>query len=223
MTAPTYCINKETIVNNCLMVCIGISKYKTGIPDIPDIKHDIDQYKKTFKDNYNYKVMCNDYDDVLYTNNMFEHFLCDLSLQHLCNANDGGILYNGLLITISGHCNENALLCSDGKLISFNKILSIFTNNWNHQSVSSNLPKFIIVDGCRGFDINAAISDRNKIIITDEEKQLCAENMYCSILCSNSSIHCGQISWNFCQIFENKKNENDLMFYEIIMNLRYRL
>ena len=69
---------KEKELNNCLVICIGISKYRKGIPDIPEIKHDIRQYTQVFKDTYNYKVICNDYDDTIYTKKMFatkKHFI----------------------------------------------------------------------------------------------------------------------------------------------------
>eukprot|EP01084_Bolivina_argentea_P157587 274593_1 len=216
-TQQKYHENTEKVITNPLVVCIGISKYKKSIPDILDVKHDICQYSKTLLDYYNYKVISNKYNQFC-SRNTIKKFLNESSHKYPIH-NNGKILFDGLIITISGHCNRYSLLCSDGEYIKFNDILSIFTNTWNNKypNLNVNVPKFLIVDGNRGY----------KLYDTSIQTELETLN-YTGIIRSSSSTNSlaygGEISWNVCKIFEQFKDRKyGLLFHNIIIELKQRI
>ena len=217
---PTeFCKVKEKVVNKCLVICIGISKYKDGIPDVAEVAKDIEQYVKIFKDNFNYQVICNNYDE-LCSKEMLINCLTESYSPYLYD-DDGNALFNGLIVTISGHCTDHSIICSDGKPLNYIEILSIFTDFWANKNLSINLPKFLWIDGKRGFNVKS-LKIKEPTTTKDDHKVT-----YSSILratsTTNSSVYSGQMAWNLCQIFDKHKDNKNLIFYDIIIELRQRL
>lgn len=241
------CAKKEKTADNCLVICFGVSKYekRSKIPDIEDVKDDINSYTTTFKANQNCKVISNDINKI-YTQKMIIKYFENIFIEYLYNIKTNEIRYNSLIITISGHCTETALICSNGQKLQFTKILSIFTNNWENRKLISNLPKFIIVDGQRGFDYlskSIQYATSASVSSSEDEKQqqqeyqdlayiLMEKNImdtYSCIMTSvsavlDSSAYSGQLSWNLTQILnETFKKQQDIIFYDIVNKLRQRI
>ena len=203
------------------MICIGISKYDDGIPDVPEVKNDIEQYIKIFKDDFNYQVIVNNYDE-LCSAEFLLNCLTETYSPYLYD-DDGNALFNGLIVTISGHCTDHSIICSDGKPLPFTEILSIFTDQWCNKSLSLNLPKFLWIDGKRGFDVKTLkIKDEPESKANNDNK-MTYSSILRSISTTNSSVYSGQMAWNLCQLFGKNKDHKQLIFYDIIINLRQRL
>eukprot|EP01084_Bolivina_argentea_P125521 222392_1 len=233
-----HCTKKEKIADSCLMLCVAIAKYtkESGIPSCDDVAHDITTYTKTFQKNPNYKVLCND-PTQMYTKQTLTQYLSQCFSNHLYNTSTGRIHYNALIITISGHCTDNSVICSDGETIAFTQILSIFTNKWQNKSLIVNLPKFIIVDGQRGFDYLSHPlfhhdNDDSKDGLARIEAQMIDEeimNTYSAIMCSvsaspDSPAYAGQLCWNLSHVFnENMTLKRGLVFDDVVKGVKQRL
>lgn len=249
-----HCAEKEKTANNCLVILVGISKFEkyTKIPDIDDVKDDICSYKSAFDTNPNVKIISNDINKIWTAKSLLKYFENCFN-QYLYNDLNGNIRYNSLIITLSGHSTETSIICSNGEQLSFTKILSIFTQQWENKNLIANLPKFIFVDGQRGFDyltnpINLLSSsssseeeeeeeeDEKSNKLKYEERDLAEILMekdvmdsYSCIMCSisavlDSSAYSGQLSWNLSQILKELfEKQQDAIFYDIVNKLRQRI
>eukprot|EP01084_Bolivina_argentea_P251145 421107_1 len=98
-----FCRNKETVVDNCLVIFFGIREYDDELFDqyIQNSQVDVDQdkafLKQTFKNEYCYKFITNDIykkwnpEDVA-------GFFQDVRNKYLWNASESIIYHNGLIL-----------------------------------------------------------------------------------------------------------------------------
>jgi len=237
-----FCTQRAELINNCLVVCIGIAKYEeyTKIPSIADISDDMKSYTNTFQQIPNYTVITNDIDK-MYTKASLLEYLSDIFHEHLYDASTNSIKHNGLIITISAHCTESSVICSDGDKLALPQILGIFTGNWKIKELIANLPKFMIVDGCRGYDYNKLMTPSSDSDC-DEKKQNAADydlaailmkekimETYSSIMCSVSAVldskaYSGQLSWNLSQAMKEQiVKQQDIVFQDLVHKTRQRI
>eukprot|EP01083_Nonionella_stella_P096868 272354_1 len=230
-----YCRMKEKVATDCLVICVAISKYtkKSQIPNCDNVVHDITTYTNTFKQNANYTVLSND-PSQMYTKQTLIQYFTQCFTKELYDPSTGAINYNCLIITVSGHCTDNSVICSNGETLHFTEILSVFTGKWKNKSLIVNLPKFLIVDGQRGFNYlsEPLFNDDRKDDIAYIEAQMMDDDItdtYSVIMCSvssspNSQAYGGQLCWNLCALFsQNMKWKRDIIFYDIIKQLKQRL
>ena len=217
------------------------------MPDINDVKDDISSYKSAFERNPNCHVIINDFDATWTQKSLLKYFENSFN-EYLFDSSTRNIKYNSLIITLSGHCTETSIICSNGKRVQFTEILSICTNQWENKNLVANLPKFIFVDGQRGFYHSAnptilsnspsSSEEDEKHSNNDEENErdlaeiLMEKNImdtYSCVMCSVSAVldstaYSGQLSWNLSQILKDVfSKQQDIIFYDIVSKLRQRI
>eukprot|EP01084_Bolivina_argentea_P230755 389291_1 len=146
--AAGYCKQKETLVNNCLVIFFGIRMYDNDIKldkyrDL-DVHKDKEYFEETFKDDYAYKFIPNDIDKPQYPNDV-ERFLQQVRNRYLWHGEM--VHHNGLIVCIAGHGSNHHFICSNGEKVSLQTIRAIFSDSVH--LYFKHLPKVYIINCCR--------------------------------------------------------------------------
>eukprot|EP01084_Bolivina_argentea_P026394 49085_1 len=137
-------------VKNVLVICIGIVEYDDFQP-LPDIVKDLDLYRNILGDKYGYVIVSNDDFENM---KQFGYYLNDEKLiefllkckNKICSEYDASeLLFDGIIIALSGHGVKDGIVCSNGHCVSYTEIRSIFCD----PPVLTTIPRIFLIDACR--------------------------------------------------------------------------
>eukprot|EP01084_Bolivina_argentea_P072316 131306_1 len=169
--------NHSHCMDNKLVILLGIVDYNT-IPNetqtkpknLYGIRNDINAYYKLWTEQFGYDIFpdANDpqwFKKENWTKQEVDEFLNESRIKLLNNKK-----YNGLIICLSGHGNNNnCIISSNGELINIiNGIQNKFKNVYNDNITS----RICIVDAC----CNISNNDRNSHFVTISCNDLCNNN-----------------------------------------------
>ncbi|ETO00048.1 hypothetical protein RFI_37412, partial [Reticulomyxa filosa] len=138
---------EKKVIKNALVVMIAISEYTDNRiwSNLPDVRENIENFKRLFKDELHYTFVCNE-NAVMNKKDVFV-FLTDVIMTHKLYKNTNN--YDALIMIISGHGDKgDALIASDGSEISIYSIRSYF--DCEHMISFQDYPKIFFIDISRG-------------------------------------------------------------------------
>eukprot|EP01084_Bolivina_argentea_P129172 228166_1 len=131
---------KSIEINDVMVICLGITKYnkKTKLNQLLGVKNDIENCKNILGEQYGYRILSSfdEYPTGEITRNDAEKFI-DSCMHELVNYNEEShkLLYQALIVTLSGHGSTDGLICSDGEIIRFDTIGEMFSNEESLQAI----------------------------------------------------------------------------------------
>eukprot|EP01084_Bolivina_argentea_P013210 24769_1 len=149
-----YFDNKIQLQNiqNVLVISVGIVEYEE-LPFLIDVPDDLENYVRVFQNKYGYSIISNV--DLNHNHDFGYHmtyeklngFLLECRSK-LINTSDlnvinDDLLHEGIIITISSHGIKDGIICSDGLVMSYTEIRSIFGIKQ-----LANIPRIYLIDAC---------------------------------------------------------------------------
>eukprot|EP01084_Bolivina_argentea_P145971 255720_1 len=156
----------ETVKQNPLIVSLIIKKYNTKYKDIEGVDDDIGHYKRVFVKEFGYTLISNmdmkEYGDTMDREKTVK-FLKE------CRGklfdDDKKLKYDSMFVTVGAHGGNNAIVCSDGKLLQFKDIRQLFQYDKENDMKLTEIPSIYLIDACRSKLQN------NDVIISDEKEE----------------------------------------------------